>query len=53
LFAKACGIRAGNLLLLLIFEMTELLERISTCVEFGKVDIKSPYPPAMKDQEGL
>ena len=32
--------------------MTELLEKISTCVEFGKVDIKSPYPPAMKDQEG-
>jgi methanogenic corrinoid protein MtbC1 len=32
--------------------MTELLERISACVEFGKVDIKSPYPPAMKDQEG-
>jgi len=32
--------------------MTELLEKLSTCVEFGKIDIKSPYPPAMKDQEG-
>jgi 5-methyltetrahydrofolate--homocysteine methyltransferase len=32
--------------------MTELLERLSVCVEFGKIDIKSPYPPAMKDQEG-
>ncbi|NLE35537.1 MAG: cobalamin-binding protein [Bacteroidales bacterium] len=32
--------------------MTEILERISTCVEYGKVDLKSPYPPAMKDQEG-
>jgi len=32
--------------------MTELLERISSCVEYGKVDIKSPYPPSMKDQEG-
>ena len=32
--------------------MTEILERISTCVEFGKVDIKSPYPPAMKGEEG-
>jgi len=32
--------------------MTEILEKISTCVEFGKVDIKSPYPPAMKGQEG-
>jgi len=32
--------------------MTELLEKISLCVEFGKADIKSPYPPAMKDQQG-
>jgi len=30
----------------------ELLEKLSVCVEFGKVDIKSPYPPAMRDQEG-
>lgn len=32
--------------------MRELLEKISACVEFGKVDLKSPYPPAMKNQEG-
>ncbi len=32
--------------------MTELLEKISLCVEFGKVDINSPYPPAMKGQQG-
>ncbi len=32
--------------------MTEILEKLSTCVEFGKIDIKSPYPPSMKDQEG-
>ena len=32
--------------------MSELLEKISVCVEFGKIDIKSPYPPSMKDQEG-
>lgn len=32
--------------------MTELLEQLSVCVEFGKIDIKSPYPPAMKDQPG-
>jgi methanogenic corrinoid protein MtbC1 len=32
--------------------MTELLEKLSVCVEFGKIDIKSPYPPSMKDQEG-
>lgn len=32
--------------------MNELLEKLSVCVEFGKIDIKSPYPPAMKGQEG-
>ncbi len=32
--------------------MTDLLEKLSVCVEFGKIDIKSPYPPSMKDQEG-
>ena len=32
--------------------MSNILEKLSTCVEFGKVDIKSPYPPDMKDQEG-
>lgn len=28
--------------------MKELLEKLSVCVEFGKIDIKSPYPPTMK-----
>ncbi|HUW91982.1 MAG TPA: corrinoid protein [Bacteroidales bacterium] len=32
--------------------MTELLEKLSMCVEFGKVDINSPYPPDMKNQVG-
>jgi methanogenic corrinoid protein MtbC1 len=32
--------------------MTDLLEKLSVCVEFGKIDIKSPYPPSMKDQMG-
>lgn len=32
--------------------MTDLLEKLSTCVEFGKIDVKSPYPPAMKGLEG-
>lgn len=32
--------------------MTEILEKLSTCVEFGKIDIKSPYPPSMKGQDG-
>jgi 5-methyltetrahydrofolate--homocysteine methyltransferase len=29
-----------------------LLERIAICVEKGKVDLQSPHPPDMKDQEG-
>jgi methanogenic corrinoid protein MtbC1 len=32
--------------------MNELLQKLSACVEFGKIDIQSPYPPAMKGQEG-
>jgi methanogenic corrinoid protein MtbC1 len=32
--------------------MNKLLEKLSVCVEFGKIDIQSPYPPAMKGQEG-
>jgi 5-methyltetrahydrofolate--homocysteine methyltransferase len=32
--------------------MEELLEKISHCVEFGKTDKSSPYPPDMKGQEG-
>ena len=32
--------------------MDELFERISRCVEFGKSDKSSPYPPDMKGQDG-
>ncbi len=32
--------------------MKVLLEKISYCVEFGKVNKSSPYPPEMKGQEG-
>jgi methanogenic corrinoid protein MtbC1 len=32
--------------------MTDLLLKLSTCVEFGKVDKNSPYPPDMKNQDG-
>lgn len=32
--------------------MTDLLVKLATCVEFGKVDINSPYPPEMRNQEG-
>jgi methanogenic corrinoid protein MtbC1 len=32
--------------------MSTLLEQLSHCVEFGKVDRKSPYPPDLKDKDG-
>lgn len=32
--------------------MEELLEKLSEAVESGKVDLKSPYPPQLKDKEG-
>jgi methanogenic corrinoid protein MtbC1 len=32
--------------------MNELLEKISHCVEFGKINKTSPYPPDMKGMDG-
>lgn len=32
--------------------MNELLSKIAECVEYGKVNLASPYPPTMKGQEG-
>ncbi|MDP2886642.1 MAG: cobalamin-dependent protein [Ignavibacteria bacterium] len=32
--------------------MNELLESLTRCVERGKVNIKSPYPPDLKGQDG-
>lgn len=32
--------------------MESLFEQIANCVERGKVDRKTPYPPDMKDQDG-
>jgi methanogenic corrinoid protein MtbC1 len=32
--------------------MNELLTKLSECIEFGKINISSPYPPQMKGQEG-
>jgi methanogenic corrinoid protein MtbC1 len=32
--------------------MNELLQQIAACVEAGKIDKTSPFPPAMKDQDG-
>lgn len=31
---------------------TELLGKLSECVEFGKINLASPYPPQMKGQPG-
>jgi 5-methyltetrahydrofolate--homocysteine methyltransferase len=33
--------------------MEEILEKIKHCVEIGKVDASSPYPPTMKGQPGV
>ena len=32
--------------------MNEILGKIALCVEFGKINKISPYPPNMKDQDG-
>ncbi len=32
--------------------MSELIEKIAFCIEFGKINLASPYPPNMKGQVG-
>ena len=32
--------------------MNDILEQIALCVENGKINQKSPYPPSMKGQLG-
>lgn len=32
--------------------MSELLQKLSDCIEFGKINLASPYPPQMKGMEG-
>ncbi len=32
--------------------MNNILEKIAECVEFGKINLNSPYPPNMKGQPG-
>jgi methanogenic corrinoid protein MtbC1 len=32
--------------------MNEILDKIAHCVEYGKINKASPYPPNMKDQDG-
>jgi hypothetical protein len=32
--------------------MNEILSKLAQCIEVGKIDKTSPYPPAMSDQDG-
>ena len=32
--------------------MAEILEKLAHCIEFGKINKESPYPPDMKGQDG-
>ena len=32
--------------------MDDILQKLVTCVENGKINKISPYPPNMKDQDG-
>ena len=32
--------------------MSDIIEKIANCVEFGKIDKKSPYPPNMRGEDG-
>lgn len=32
--------------------MNDLLTKLSDCIEFGKINLASPYPPQMKGQDG-
>jgi methanogenic corrinoid protein MtbC1 len=32
--------------------MNEILDKLALCVEYGKINRSSPYPPNMKDQDG-
>ncbi len=32
--------------------MSELLQKLSACIEFGKINKNAPFPPAMKGQDG-
>jgi methanogenic corrinoid protein MtbC1 len=36
----------------ILFPMDNILEKLAFCVESGKINIASPYPPNMKDQDG-
>ncbi|WP_430972159.1 corrinoid protein [Sunxiuqinia rutila] len=32
--------------------MSDILSKLSDCIEFGKINLASPFPPQMKEQEG-
>ncbi len=33
-------------------EHNEILEKIAYCIEYGKIDRNSPFPPNLKGQDG-
>lgn len=41
-----------SITLTLILQMENLLEKLSYCIEFGKINQASPYPPDMKGEVG-
>ncbi len=32
--------------------MNDIISKLGECVEFGKINFASPYPPTMKGQPG-
>lgn len=36
----------------IFYAMSDLLTQLAECIEFGKINLASPYPPQMKGQEG-
>lgn len=36
----------------IIIKMNDLLKQIAHCIEYGKINHLTPYPPDMKDQDG-
>ena len=32
--------------------MSEILNRLAECIEFGKINKAAPFPPQMKGQDG-
>lgn len=47
-----CKYSSQNTLTNILMIMEELFKQIAHCVEFGKINNASPYPPDMKEQDG-